>query len=293
MRTARNRWLIVGLVVAVMGITWIYRSNRQGQTHTASAAPTRLAETDDGIQHLTMGQVLEMAQAARKKLSESLDDYSARFVKQEMDQSGVIGPETEMTMKVQTRMRGDGEEAPLRVYLRFSAPEAIKGREVLWAEDLNGGKMAVHEVGLLFSLKTLWLDPTGMIAMQGQRYPISQIGLVRLVEQLIERGEKDRDNPDISVVLTEQHPFDGLMTQLIQVHRARPSGEPDDFSLAEIVIDPQRQLVLSFRSFGWPEEEGEQSPVLESYSYYDVQTNIGLTDADFVTTNDAYSFPAF
>ncbi len=84
-----------------------------------------------------------------------------------------------MMIKVQTRLRGDTEDAPLRVYLRFLSPEAINGREVLWVEDLNDGKMAVHEVGLLFSLKTLWLDPNGVIAMQGQRYPITQIGLVR------------------------------------------------------------------------------------------------------------------
>ncbi len=110
---------------------------------------------------------------------------------------------------------------------------------------------------------------------------------------MIERGEKDRDNPDIRVTLTEGHRFDDLNTQFIRVHRAKPSGESDDFSLAEIIIDPARQLILSFRSFGWPAVKGDPPPVLESYTYHDVQTNVGLTDADFDTKNPAYNFPAF
>ena len=87
----------------------------------------------------------------------------------------------------------------MRVYLSFQSPSSVKGREVIWGEDLYDGKMAVHEVGLLLSMKTFWLDPNGIFAMQGQRYPISEIGLVRLVEKLIERGPVDRDSPDVSV----------------------------------------------------------------------------------------------
>ena len=196
-------------------------------------------------------------------------------------------------MKVQTVLRGDTEEAPMRVYLNFKSPEKIKGREVIWAADLNDGKMAVHEVGLLLSLKTLWLDPEGVLAMQGQRYPISEIGLVRLTEKLIERGEKDRDNPHITVKRMPDESYEGVETELIQVHRAKPSGTEEDFSLAEIIFDPGRQLILSYRSFGWPEQAGGEPPLLESYTYLDVKTNVGLTEKDFDPTNPEYSFPSF
>jgi hypothetical protein len=139
--------------------------------------------------------------------------------------------------------------------------------------------------------------------MRGQRYPITQIGLVRLVEQLIERGEKDLDNPDVSVTVTTNHQFDDRLTELIRVRRSRPSNEPDDFSLAEIVVDPERQLILAYRSFGWPGRagsglegsglEGSSPPILESYSYHDLKINVGLTDADFDTKNPEYRFPSF
>lgn len=275
------------LVVIAGVLTWL--SSRRTGLHVANAAPTRVEDSDKN--QLNMSDVLDMAVAARQHMAEHLDDYTARFVKQEVDGNGVLGGESEILMKVQTRLRGDMETAPLRVYLKYLSPESVKGREVIWGEDLYDGKLAVHEVGLILGLKIIWLDPNGMIAMQGQRYPISEIGMVRLVEKLIERGEKDRDNPDIQVTLTE-YEFDETPSQLIQLRRGKPTGGEDDFSLAEIIIDPERQLILTYRSFGWPQESGDAAPLLESYTYRDVKTNVGLTKEDFDTKNPNYSFPA-
>jgi hypothetical protein len=291
----RGRWMTI-LVLLMAAVAWSVRYANQpsGSGDAANAAPTRItAEANASIQSLTMAELLDLAQAARQSMSASLDDYTADFVKQEVDKNGTLGGVSEMTMKVQTRLRGDSEQAPMRVYLKFHAPENIKGREVIWAEDLHEGKMAVHEVGLLLSLKTLWLDPEGILAMQGQRYPIGEIGLVKLTEKLIERGEKDRNNPDITVTLSPDRSQPGLETQLIQVRRAKPSGSEDDFSLAEVVFDPQRQLILSYRSFGWSEQPGIDPPLLESYTYRNVQTNVGLSESDFDPSNPEYSFPAF
>lgn len=294
-KTRRGRWLTVG-VVALSAALWFIWYVNQPDGEVAGAAPTSIqTETEPRIQTMTMAEVLDLAVAARKNMSETLDDYTATFIKQEVDTAGNLGGLSQIFMKVQTRLRGDSEQAPMRVYLRFDAPENVKGREVIWAEDLHEGKMAVHEVGLLLSLKTLWLDPEGMLAMQGQRYPISEIGMVKLTEKLIERGEKDRNNPDISVQMIPDESFaeEGIDAQLIQVTRAKPSDSPDDFSLAEIVFDPKRQLILRYRSFGWPEQEGDELPLLESYTYRSVNINVGLTEEDFDPTNPEYNFPTF
>ena len=287
----RKRILATVTVLAVMSLGFIWRSTQLAVSDSPSAEPTRMNNSELPARERTMGEVLDMALAARQRMAESLDDYTARFVKREVDAKGVAGEETEMLMKVQTRLRGDTEQAPLRVYLKFQRPDSVKGREVMWAEDANDGKMAVYENYFPLSLKTIWLDPNGYLAMQGQRYPISEVGLVRLVEKLIERGEKDRDNPDIEVTIDSEHVFDDVATELIQVKRKKPGGGEDDFSLAEIVIDPERQLILSYRSFGWPETDRGAAPLLESYQYHDLKTNVGLTDQDFDTSNPSYAFP--
>ena len=128
--------------------------------------------------------------------------------------------------------------------------------------------------------------------MQGQRYPISEIGLVKLVEKLIERGEQDRNDPDVKVTLKKNHKLGDVDTELIQVRRTKPSDAEGDFSLAEIVIDPERQLVLSYRAFGWPEQAGGSPPLLETYTYHDVQVNVGLSDSDFDPKNPEYEYPS-
>jgi Protein of unknown function (DUF1571) len=294
MKSNRKLYTVAGAAVLAV-LPWLaLRGTNRNTADGAGAAPAAVSAAGGDLRkdEITMADVLQMASDAHQHMSEHLDDYSARFIKQERNEQGILGEVTEFEMKVQTRFRSDSDNAPMRVYLNYLAPENVKGREVIWAEDLNDGKMVVHEVGLLLGMKRIWLDPNGMIAMQGQRYPISEIGIVRLVEKLLERGEKDRDNPDIKVTLTD-HTHDDVKAQLIRVERSKPSGGEDDFSLAEIIIDPQRQLILQYRSFGWPQQAGETPPLLESYTYHDVKTNVGLTDIDFSPDNPSYNFPAF
>lgn len=237
--------------------------------------------------------VLELASKARKAMETSLNDYTARFIKQERGEDRQLGEKSEIQLKIQTILRNDSNDAPMRIYLRFVSPASNAGREVIWGKDIYEGQMAVHETSLLLSWKTLWLDPTGIIAMTGQKYPVYEIGLVKLVEKLLERGQADIGNRDVSVTITRDHEFDSANCELIRVTRTKPGGGEDDFSLAEIVYDPERLLILSYRSFGWPEDgNGDtKTPLLESYEYRDLKTNVGLTKEDFDVTNSEYSYP--
>ena len=285
---------LASAVVALVGSFLFWRGQNAGTIDATNVGPNTVEQQEESkTRAVTMGEVLELAQDARDHSATNLNDYTATFVKQEVEANGKLGPESSIEMRVQTRLRNETDDAPMRVYLHFTGPESVNGREIIWGEDLYDGQMAVHEVGMMMGWKTWWLDPNGIVAMQGQRYPISEIGLVKLVEKLIERGEKDRNNPDVTATLTKDHSIDGVEAQLIQVRRAKPSGDEDeDFSMAEISIDPKRKLILQYRSFGWPAEEGdEELPLQESYTYRDIKTNIGLKDIDFDVTNPAYKFP--
>ena len=53
--------------------------------------------------------------------------------------------------------------------------------------------MIAHEGGTAGKyLPTVWIKPNGIIAMRGQRYPITEVGIENLVLKLIERGERTR-----------------------------------------------------------------------------------------------------
>lgn len=292
----RNIFLVLVFLLVIGTTLFIIR---RGPNVRQDVAPTRTpqtvrqpdAETIAETRRSSIDEVIQLARVALESMEGSLEDYTARFVKQERDSAGKLTEKTEMQLKIQSRLRNETNDAPMRIYLKFVAPETTAGREVIWARDLYDAQMAVHDTSLVLNWKTLWLNPTGMLAMTGQRYPVYEIGLTRLVEKLIERGQKDVGNPDVSVSITRNHPYDGRATELIQAKRAKPAGGEDDFSLAEIVYDPERKLVLSYRAFGWPDAATDEVPLLESYEYHDLKTNVGLTRNDFDTANDSYNFP--
>jgi hypothetical protein len=284
--------LAVAVVVAVL-----VRQYTRTDAAVVGLTPTVIQSDQQSVAEeppppMMMEDVLELAARGRRHMSEFLDDYVCLFVKQDRDPRGILNPQSEAILKVQTKLRGDTEDAPLRIYMKFLAPEAKKGREVIWGQDLFNGKMCAHEVGLL-GFKRLYLDPTGFLAMQGERNPITKAGMVNLIEDLMQKGEKLKGNPDVTVESTDNHLLDGVNTQLIQITVAKPQGGEDDFSFAELAIDRERWLMLMYRSYGWPDKEGDERPLIESYHYRDVRANVGLTDKDFDPANPEYNYPAF
>lgn len=237
-----------------------------------------------------MAEMLQLAEDALAKTIANLDDYTARLIKQEQDRSGVLQPASEMTIKSITRHAGDQHDGPLKVYLRFESPSSVRGREVIWVENENDGKMLVREAGMVGAMMTVPLPPDGFLAMQGQRYPISEIGLTRLLEKLIERGNEDRTDPDVHVFQTEGYLFDGRPLTHLRIERSTPSGRANDFAVAELVLDRPQNLVVSYRSFDWPKSDGAERPLIESYEYHDLKTNVGLTSQDFDVANPDYDF---
>lgn len=285
----RKRVFAVVIVLAIIAAFVLWRSS---DPLSVEPAPSRTEPAAAGsVEQSSIREVLAIAAEAHQHLVTHLDDYTATFIKQERDNDGVLGPETEMYMKVQTGHRGGDEDSPMRVYLKFLQPENVQGREVIWAEDLHDGKLLVREAGMLGLVPIPPLDPEGMLAMRNQRYPISEIGLTKLIEKLLERGAEDIGDPNVTVTISKNHRVGDAEVHLIQVRRTEPKPGENDFSLAEIAFDPERHLILHYRAFGWPEAEGQPPPLLESYQYLDVKTNVGLTQQDFDPDNPEYDFP--
>jgi len=263
-----------------------------GVTGGRLADEKTLGQREGRVRESSMDEVLTLAESSLQHMFANVNDYSATLIKQESI-GGVLGEAQQIAVKIQCRHRGGkwDESEPLRVYMRFELPASVAGREVIWAEDLHDGKLLAHEAGLL-GLVTVRLDPTGMIAMRGQKYPIFEIGLTNLLKKLIERGEKDRESPDVKVFITSDVELDGVFCDLVEVKRLRPSGEPEDFSLAEICFDKVLNLPLRYTAYGWPEGDSGDSrpPLLESYTYRNIQTNVGLNESDFDPGNPDYQF---
>jgi hypothetical protein len=234
--------------------------------------------------------VLLVARDGLAFIDANVRDYTCTIVKRERI-NGELGELQYMAAKVRHGRKSEGTAAvPFSVYLRFLKPESVAGREVIWVEGRNGNKLVAHEAGLL-NFKRAWLDPNGYFAMAGQRYPISEIGMRNLIEELLAKGERERRYPDCEVKQVAGAKVNGRTCRMIQV--VHPEKHPHfEFHKAQIFIDDELKVPIRYASWTWPVEPGGEPVLEEEYTYTDIQLNVGLTDDDFSPDNPAYNFPS-
>ncbi len=297
-RRRRLLWLAIPALLLAGGL--LYRGTLVELWH----AHRRLQELDD--EHVEAGDVpavnpddarvphpidpaLDLAREALAHVRASVTDCTVVISKRERIGDELKGPQR-FFAKIRHRREGaDGERIPLGVYLRFQEPPSMAGREVIWVEGRNDGRMIAHEGGLL-GIARLRLDPTSLLAMAGNRYPITEIGIERLLERLVELGERNRRRDECEVALERGILVDGIPCTRIEVRHPRPR-EHFDFHLAEVYLDERRLVPLRYASYDWPRTPGGPPVLVEEYAFEDLRLNVGLTDADFDPDNPEYDFP--
>lgn len=244
-------------------------------------SPLAADDEADNAQH-PLDRALDLARESLAAL-QAVDGYTAKLVKRERIGSSLAEPQ-ELHLKLR--------HEPFSVYLKFLSPSSVSGREVIYVASENDGKLLVHLPGLLSSqLGTMALDPRGFLAMQGERHSIEEIGLANLTRQLIERGEHDRGlSPNMEVRFFEGAKVGDIETLRIEV--SHPEYHKDlEGSKAVIYFDTERKIPLRYEGYGWPAKPGDELPLMEEYTYLDVQLNPPLDGIDFRTDNPEYRYP--
>jgi hypothetical protein len=180
---------------------------------------------------------------------------------------------------------------PFSAYLYFLGPAKLKGQESIFVEGKNNGKLWGHGTGMEKTLfGTLSLDPNGMIAMRGNRYPITEIGVLNLVRRLVEVAEKDVQYGECEVKFLKGAKINGRTCTCIEVTHPVPRSN-FRFHLARIFVDDELNMPLRYESHDWPKNPGEKPELIEEYTYLNFKFNNGFTDTDFDTKNTNYNFP--
>jgi hypothetical protein len=206
-----------------------------------------------------------------------VNDYEATFIRKELVGASLV--ESRMNIK----LRHD----PFSVYLKFIEPKA--GREVIFVEGQNDGKLLVHESGLASLVGTLSLDPSGKLAMDGNRYPVTMIGLRKMVETLVETWLKVKDEKDLAVNVYPNASIGDVQCKVVETKLAKPvEGMP--WQTARLYLTRGSTTPVRLESLGFPESGSEQGATIEDYYYSKLKLNVGLTDADFDVKNPAYGF---
>jgi hypothetical protein len=205
-------------------------------------------------------------------------------------------------MEVKLRYREPPSEAstrpvrPVDVYLKFIEPKSQAGREVIWRQNMNDNLMMVHEAGIL-NITTVELAPDSRLAMLGNRYPISDLGIEKLLEKLIERGLQDRSFEGCEVSIDEKVVVADRECKRIEVLHPKQEIAVDgvthrfDFHRAIIDIDLQWGIPIHYASYLWPEQPDGEPVLDEEFTYENLELNVGFSDEDFDPNNPSYDYP--
>ena len=213
---------------------------------------------------------------------EKIQDYSATMVKREQI-NGKVGETEYMFVKIRHR--------PFSVYIYFLGPAALKGREVIYIKGHRNGNILAHSTGIQGKLLgVLELAPTGLIAMRGQRYPLTEIGVLNMTNRLIEVAEQDIKYGECEVKTFKGAKINKRVCTCIQVMHPVPRRN-FLFHLARIFVDDELNVPIRYESYDWPAKPGGPPQLLEEYTFLNLKLNNGFTDADFDARNPNYKFP--
>lgn len=252
------------------------------QAKSQSTQPAR-PQTPDGSNgrstNATLDGALDLARSSLKTL-ENIDGYTCVFTKQECV-DGKLLPEERLALKIRHQ--------PFSVYIRFLEPASAAGQEAIFVEGKNDGNIIAHAVGFKSVFGRVSLDPHGYLATGGSRYSITDTGMAKLVEKLLDLGAQKDLFQDCQVTIRETK-FAGRPAKQVEIRNPGPVG---DFrlALARIVLDTQWNVPVHFAAYHWPEAPEDELVLMEKYSYLDIDLAPGLTDRDFDPDNPKYAFP--
>ena len=226
---------------------------------------------------------IALAKSGLESIDATIKDYSCTMVKREQV-GGALGEHQYIFLKIR--------HEPFSVYMRFLAPEEVKDQEVIWVAGHNDGNMLAHAgSGVRAMIGTVSLKPDSMVAMDSQRYPITEIGVRNLASRLVEVAEHDAQFGECDVNFFPGAKVNGRVCTCIQVTNPVPRRN-FRFHLARVFIDDEMKIPVRFEAYDWPPVAGQQPVLMEEYTYMNVKLNNGFTDLDFDVKNTAYKFGA-
>ncbi len=281
---------IVGCFLVLMLVVFSVADAQQASETTEEILEKLKAKLSLSTQVETkeLEEIIRVGQAGYERISK-IPDYSCLLIKHERVE-GRLGGYQYMFLKIRHEQKeGDKITVPFSVYVKFLKPVSIKDREVIYVKGKNQGDVIARRGGRRNPHMTVQLDPKSPLAMSGQRYPITQIGFLSLVSELLGAMKKEKAGDGLAVRVYQNAKLnDRKCTHYELLHTKHVPGQ--EYQKAQLFVDDELRVPVYFASYAWPEKEGDEPVLLEEYTYTRLKLNIGLTDKDFDPKNPEYGF---
>lgn len=262
------------------------------QVETAVVPPAPV----DPLPSDLLGQAVVDARRVLAYLRANVGDYTCDFIKQERV-DGKLLPKEHMALKVRNEIARDGQIVqPFSVYMKFMAPKNYKKREVLFVKGHNNEKILIKEGGTRGRfLPSVWLKQSNSMITSVNRYSITDAGINKLVERLIEAATENVNCDQECKIryFREGAKVGGHNCSYLEVIRPErkpgPLG-PNNVYLAQVYVDNTLNIPIRYAAYDWPTKVGGRPQLVEEYIYQNVVLNPGLTADDFDPKNKDYRF---
>lgn len=251
--------------------------------NTTAAAEAGSSDADPVIARLK--QKVALLEQGRQFLKEC-PDYTAVFSKQEL-----VGNQLLDLQDIYLKCR----HQPFSLYLLWLSGD--EGREVLYVDGENDGRMIVHGGGWKARLPALTISPESSLAMQESRYPVTKAGLLGTIDITLDVHAEDLAKGRLkNCTQLEDQEFDGrLCTAFLTEYKDAQISPTYRKSL--VLIDKEWNVPLYMRNFGWPNagdsstgEELDEATLIEFYTFTEIEFRQQLATSDFDRNNEEYLF---
>ncbi len=292
---ARCITLFLGLAVAAGHVAWgqsqlsepVYHVPREAAAQArvvpaafpapATGAPFDLTQKPN--EH-PLAPVIRVCKGVLANIDKNVSDYSCLFEKQERI-DGELGAKQRINLKVRHK--------PFSVYMYFNDP--YPRREVIFVDGQNQNEMLVMDSGWKRRLVgQIQLDPNGMLAMRGQKHPITRVGMRNLLAEIIDGAEADMKFAECEVTSNPNTMIDNRSMTLIQITHPQPRRE-FRAHIARLFLDNELRVPFYYDVYLWPTEPDQKPPLDSSYTYRNMKINSGLTTSDFDPENPKIFLP--
>lgn len=212
---------------------------------------------------------------------EPVADYSCMLVKRERIAGHLTHAE-----RLAIKLRHE----PFSVYVNYLAPDKVKGQEVIYVHGHNDNRLLAHPNGLKGRLVgTFKLDPQGKMAMEGNRYPVTDLGVKRMAESWLKEARHDVQFVRCSAKIIPGMKLNERPCTCVELTRLERHHD-SPFRITRLFIDAELRLPVRYEAYEWPTQAGGEPELAEEYTYLQLQPNLRFSDLDFDVQNPEYGF---
>lgn len=216
----------------------------------------------------------------------NVETYSAVFHKTER-----IDGDLSDLQSIELKVR----QAPkFAVHMRWRNGD--RGRQLLYSEDYEDGEMVVKLGGFKGRLlPAIKLDPNGSRARSEARYPVTNAGILGMVEKLIAHREQDlKCGHGVRCQRLPNQEFDERDCYCFLFEYESPEVGRD-YRKSILLVDSRHHIPVMARNFVWAAEGDDLTPeeldaitLVEDYSFTEIDFGKELTAVEFSRDNPRY-----